>query len=685
MAEDNKFSMNMNLLQHFDAAVEDEDASLKDSDRYVELTCLTKKYSEGSPLNEGGMKKIVHCRDLFTDRDVAMAVPKDDLDGEGIDRFIEEARITASLEHPNIVPVHELSVDEGRPFFTMKILGGENLGEVIKKMNQAEYKERYTSQYMLEIFLKICDAIAFAHSKGILHLDVKPSNIQINYYGYVVVCVWGVACYLDKKSHDSKKIIGTPGYMSPELINGEQVTERSDIFSLGALLYTMLLHKMAFSGAENETVKKHVLEGEMQEPAELPASLKAVVLKALSTKEEDRYKECSEMADDIRAYLNGFATSAEDAGFLTQFMLMVKRYKVLSATIISFILIIGLITSSFIVHLNAEKKIAILAKDEAEKSRDEADKARKEAEESRDLANKAKEDSMQVRKSAAPNFVKYARREYSETDFERAYRLTKKAMELDPESHNAKRFMVNLLMGRREFDEALQLINSLDNKAEFDERIEFIKFCQDLKQKGPLIEQQPLVPKFVDLRYIKGAPGLRMHLLYSLTFDYSLEQRLDFAKRYLKSITVIKKFRFDLSYEGENMLLSLAGNVGMYSIVSLHNLPIIELDVSNTSVHDLRALSNMKLRKLNLEGTDVLDLGPLANCPLQELSIYKTNVKHLEKLENTPLEVLTLNNRWVDISELEGFKKLRKLNIPRGFLPEKEIKTLREKYEVVEF
>ena len=295
--------------------------------------------------------------------------------------------------------------------------------------------------------------------------------------------------------------------MSPELINGEQVTERSDIFSLGALFYTMLLHKMAFSGAESETVKKHVLEGEMQGPAELPASLKAVVLKALSTKEEDRYKECSEMADDIRAYLNGFATSAEDASFFTQFMLMVKRYKVLSATVIFFILIIGLITSSFIVHLNAEKKIAVLAKDEAEKSRDEADKARQEAEESRDVAKKAQEDSMQVRKSAAPNFVKYARREYSETDFERAYRLTKKAMELDPESHNAKRFMVNLLMGRREFDEALQLIDSLDNKAEFDERIEFIKFCQELKQKGPLIEQQPLVPKFVDLRYIKGLQG----------------------------------------------------------------------------------------------------------------------------------------------------------------------------------
>ena len=205
MAEDKKFSMNMNLLQHFDAAVEDEDASLKDSDRYVELTCLTKKYSEGSLLNEGGMKKIVHCRDLFTDRDVAMAVPKDDLDGEGIDRFIEEARITASLEHPNIVPVHELSVDEGQPFFTMKILGGENLGEVIKKMNQAEYKERYTSQYMLEIFLKICDAIAFAHSKGILHLDIKPSNIQINEYGDVLVCDWGLARYLDQKSDDSKK------------------------------------------------------------------------------------------------------------------------------------------------------------------------------------------------------------------------------------------------------------------------------------------------------------------------------------------------------------------------------------------------------------------------------------------------------------------------------------------------
>ena len=117
MADDKKFSMNMNLLQHFDAAVEDENASLKDSDRYAELNSLTKKYSEGQPLNEGGMKKIIHCRDLYTDRDVAMAVPKDDLDGEGIDRFIEEARITASLEHPNIVPVHELSVERRTAIF----------------------------------------------------------------------------------------------------------------------------------------------------------------------------------------------------------------------------------------------------------------------------------------------------------------------------------------------------------------------------------------------------------------------------------------------------------------------------------------------------------------------------------------------------------------------------------------
>ena len=678
MADDKKFTMNMNLLQHFDAAVEDENASLKDSDRYVELTSLTKKYSEGVPLNEGGMKKIIHCRDLYTDRDVAMAVPKDDLDGEGIDRFIEEARITASLEHSNIVPVHELSVDAGRPFFTMKILGGENLGDVIKNIDKEAYRAKYTTQTMLDIFLKVCDAIAFAHAQGVLHLDIKPSNIQINEYGEVLVCDWGLAQYLDQKRDGSKKIIGTPGYMSPELINGEQVTESSDIFSLGALLYTMLLHRMAFSGSESETVKRHVLCGEMQEPLELPASLRAVVLKALSLDASKRYKDCSEMAEDVRAYLNGFATSAEDASFLTLVFLLIKRYKVMFATVVVFLVIISTVTTAFIADLNFEKKNALKAKEEALIAQSNAELAR-------DVAKVAEEDSMQVRKSAAPNFLKYARREFSVKEYHKAYRLTQKAIELDPDFRNAKVYMVNLLIGRHQFTEAAELISILGNEEQFAERLQFIKLCQDLLTKGPLHHQVELLPTLKNMSRMKSVPGIRAHFLYWMTkSEYPLEDRLHFARSYLESITV-GKFRFDLSGEGEELKLSLARNNGMYTIMVLHNLPIVELNLSKTSVFDLKPLEGMKLRKLDVSHTDALELSFLAKCPLVELNIYNCNVKHINKLDKTPLEVITLNNRWFNIAELEGFKFLRELRVPKGYIETHNIEKLKQKYKVIEF
>ena len=139
----------------------------------------------------------------------------------------------------------------------------------------------------------------------------------------------------------------------------------------------------------------------MQEPLELPASLRAVILKALSLDASKRYKDCSAMAEDGRAYLNGFATSAEDASFLTLVLLLIKRYKAMFATVVVFLVIISTVTTAFIADLNFEKKNAL-------KAREEALSAQSNAEAARDAAKVAEQDSMQVRESAAPNFLKYA-------------------------------------------------------------------------------------------------------------------------------------------------------------------------------------------------------------------------------------------------------------------------------------
>lgn len=133
-----------------------------------------------------------------------MALPRKDIEGdrEELDNFVREARISALLEHPNIVPVHDIGLNkEGLPYFTMKLIEGENLGQIIKKLDQGQKKQRdiFHRGFLLEVFLKVCDALAFAHSKGVLHLDLKPENIRISSYGEVQVLDWGLARFLGEK------------------------------------------------------------------------------------------------------------------------------------------------------------------------------------------------------------------------------------------------------------------------------------------------------------------------------------------------------------------------------------------------------------------------------------------------------------------------------------------------------
>jgi serine/threonine protein kinase len=161
-----------------------------------EILQLDQRYSGEVPLNQGGMKMILQCRDELTDRPIAKAIMQEISSNDAVDDFIAEARLTASLEHPNIVPVHDLGLTpEGEPFFTMKLLSGENLQQILKGLRQQDkiYIENYPLEVLLEIFIKVCDAMAYAHSKNILHLDLKPANIQVDDYGQVLVCDWGLA------------------------------------------------------------------------------------------------------------------------------------------------------------------------------------------------------------------------------------------------------------------------------------------------------------------------------------------------------------------------------------------------------------------------------------------------------------------------------------------------------------
>jgi len=326
------------------------------------------KYDLKKTIGRGGMKTVFKVRDRDTVRHIAMAVISDEADivDNDIARFIKEARITANLEHPNIVPVHDIGVDkDGSPYFTMKMVEGETLADIVIELrdDNSLYHEKYNLSQLLQIFLKVCNAIDFAHSKGIVHLDLKPGNIEVGDFGDVLVLDWGLAKHIEEdgtESHDhfydhdldtlkdiaekdlgktiDGEVKGTPGYMAPEQAAGlnEEKGKLTDIYSLGALLYNMLTLMKPINGSDVYDILDKTIDGDLLKPSErcpdkfIPRALEAITMKAMSVAPEDRYQDVRDLLADIDAFISGFATVAEDAGILRQLNLYVKRNKALS-------------------------------------------------------------------------------------------------------------------------------------------------------------------------------------------------------------------------------------------------------------------------------------------------------------------------------------------------------------------
>lgn len=334
------------------------------------------RYHTKHVIGSGGMKIVVRSEDVNVGRDIAMAISKDSSERKQL-QFLEEAHITAVLEHPNIVPVHDIGRSKsGVPFFTMKLIHGVTLAKILEKLQEKDpdYQKRYPLHARLEIFLKVCDAIAFAHSKGILHLDIKPDNIQVGEYGEVLVLDWGIARRIgependaDSEKKETKKpvgatldgiIRGTPEYMSPEQAAGKNSrrSRQTDIYALGAILYTILTLHPPFRGESMEEILRNVLTGNIIPPrlengSRIPLPLEFIILRAMSRDPERRYESVGALKDDVVAYQSGFATVAENAGISTRFLLWLKRNRIRIYVISSILLTIAIILLFLALHI----------------------------------------------------------------------------------------------------------------------------------------------------------------------------------------------------------------------------------------------------------------------------------------------------------------------------------------------
>ncbi len=297
---------------------------------------VTERYRLLQEIARGGMGVIHRARDRSLEREAALKLLHEGLreDEDQLDRFVEEARITGQLDHPNIVPIYELSEDDdGAVFFSMKLVDGEDLESLIELAGQDRLEPSKLSE-LLGVFLKVCEAVAFAHSRGVVHCDLKPANVMVGEYGQVYLMDWGIARRLDDAAADDvfgadspesgsgdpwsggypedSPIVGSPAYMSPEQAQGrrDRVDERSDVFLLGGTLYHILTGQAPYQGQLLLQMIR-AQECDLEPPEEvvddgrLPATLAAIVRRAMAADPEQRYASVVELRLDVERFLHG--------------------------------------------------------------------------------------------------------------------------------------------------------------------------------------------------------------------------------------------------------------------------------------------------------------------------------------------------------------------------------------------
>ncbi|MEM6960026.1 MAG: cyclic nucleotide-binding domain-containing protein [Myxococcota bacterium] len=279
------------------------------------------------PLASGGMGVIDVIHDPVLRRRSARKRVHPHLqdDTETLRRFVREAQVTGQLDHPNIVPVRQLAVDDqGQLYFTMKLVGGRTLSEILRGLpHPLEHNDLFE---VLDVVVKVCDALAFAHSRGVIHCDIKPANIMVGEFGEVYLMDWGVAIVRSERlgaaevlprseGEESPTLAGTPTHMAPEQARGhtDAIDERSDVFAVGALIYQALTRRSPFYG---DTFWASVLRAqmgaytpidEMVGTGRVPRSLVALVDRAMAHEQHERFQDVRALKEAILQFVRGGA------------------------------------------------------------------------------------------------------------------------------------------------------------------------------------------------------------------------------------------------------------------------------------------------------------------------------------------------------------------------------------------
>ncbi|MBR0459461.1 MAG: serine/threonine protein kinase [Victivallales bacterium] len=284
------------------------------------------KYARLEELASGGTATISIARDKNLSRLVAIKSLKQGVKNHEaqLRTFVEEAKVTAQLDHPGIIPIYGISNDEGDGIhLVMKLVNGKTLREYLRNISlnyrthgMAAFDETMMLQKRLEIFLRVCDTIAYAHSRNVIHRDLKPENIMIGKFMEVYVMDWGLAKVVLEDEQVYERLSGTPRYFAPEVLRHECLDKRSDIFTLGLILQEVVTLQYAVTGNDEKELMNHILNGELESiehefHRKIDKYLQAIIEKATAYMPDDRYQTVNELAEDIRRYLAHRSISAK--------------------------------------------------------------------------------------------------------------------------------------------------------------------------------------------------------------------------------------------------------------------------------------------------------------------------------------------------------------------------------------